>query len=436
MKKVLNYTAVFIGTVLICVAALYIAAIIPKDAVKKNSIESAEIVVSHENSVYWLNQKNIYTAIDNYADSILLNIAYNLDNEKPLSSALEAKYYEGKYEGKNEKTIESYKNTVVNDLKPNKPYSRYWHGSIIFLKPLLIFMNLNEIHIFNGICIFVLIMVLEFLLIRKKKIILGISLLTGFFVNSIWVVPFCLEYTPVFIIMLIASIVVLMVREEYYGYVFFTAGLLTCFFDFLTTETITFTIPALIAVSMAYENERFKNLKDGLIYIVKTGLLWVSAYGFMWITKWTFATIVLGRSVFEEAVEKAAVRVGTEGINTQVQNALDNNRFFGNLISLIPINKTTTYGEVLLVLGIIGFLSFSLIYLYGRKIKDYSCFKVIGLLILIPYIRYFVLNNHSTLHAGFTFRAQIITISAGVYMILKKIDDSLIKKDLKKLKRG
>lgn len=431
MKKLLYYTSIFVGTILICLTALYITAIIPKDLIKENSIESAEILSSQKELVHKLDESKCYTAIDNYADSILLNIVYCLEKEAPLTSMLDAEYYEGV----NENAIESYRQNVLKDLEPNKSYSRYWHGSIIFLKPLLIIMNLNEIHIFSGICMAILFGVLEFLLIKKKQIILAISLAIGFAVNSIWIVPFCLEYTPIFILMLAFSILVLLIKEEYIGTLFFVSGLLTCFFDFLTTETITFTIPALILFCIAYDKEKFKNFRDGFTYLIKMGILWTSAYFSMWIAKWSITSIVLKRSVFEEAIKKAAVRISDSGISSSAGEVIKANRFFGNLISLIPVYKTTTYGEVILLLGGIGFLIFCFIYLYGKKIENYSSFKVLILLMIIPYIRYLILNNHSTLHAGFTFRAQIITISAAVYMILRKVDYKLIKKDLKKLKK-
>ena len=67
-------------------------------------------------------------------------------------------------------------------------------------------MDLEEIYIFNATILIILLIVLLSLLFKKKAIALGISLIIGLTITASAFVPFCLEYTWTYYIMLISSI--------------------------------------------------------------------------------------------------------------------------------------------------------------------------------------------------------------------------------------
>lgn len=82
--------------------------------------------------------------IDHYADAILLNILYHFDSAHPVTSPLTASYYYTETHNENENLYTA----VTSDVTPTYDYFRYWHGSTIFIRPLLTILNLRQIYIF------------------------------------------------------------------------------------------------------------------------------------------------------------------------------------------------------------------------------------------------------------------------------------------------
>lgn len=106
---------------------------------------------------------------DNYADCILTNIIYHIDSENILTSILSASYYNPDGEEVNESfsyAVNNPANVSGNDkVVPNVDYSRYWHGSMVLLRPLFMFFDIRMI---LGIMILLLTVWFLYLLIREK----------------------------------------------------------------------------------------------------------------------------------------------------------------------------------------------------------------------------------------------------------------------------
>lgn len=86
--------------------------------------------------------------LDNYTDStMMLNAAYD-GEEAVLEQALMV--YSKRIEGLNlqESIVQYYLRGGVEEAK-RIPYARYWHGYLVFLKPLLCFMEYRHIRIVN-----------------------------------------------------------------------------------------------------------------------------------------------------------------------------------------------------------------------------------------------------------------------------------------------
>ena len=241
IREIITFVIVMVSFVL----ALLLSALIPKDAIRKNMLESAGFL-SEKEVFYYVNEADISSRIDRYADSILLGIAWQYDSQKPLSSVMQSSYYHDDHKNENENLLDA----VLDDRAPNQQYLRYWHGSIAVIRPLLLVMPIREIYIFNGIILLLLTCLLCFMLIKRKYFIPVIGLIAGLVINSVWYVPFSLEYSWTFLLAVLFGIIVTFLskkkKREWYGAAFLAFGMLTCFFDFLTTETTTFTVPALL----------------------------------------------------------------------------------------------------------------------------------------------------------------------------------------------
>ena len=251
MNKIFKYSLIFSSILIICIGFMVLAALIPQSSIQRNSEKSALYLYEEELFHPLVNGEKL-TTIDNYADTILLNIVYNLDEKQPLRSVFSASYYNEDWLNVNE----GYKMAVSENKEPNISYSRYWHGNMIFLKPLLMFFDIQGIRIFNAIVLAALICALGVSLIKKKqKVLLG-AMVIGLLSIGVFFVPLCIEYTSTFIIMAVICLLVTHMEDrgdEKLLPIFFISGMLTCFFDFLTTETITFTMPLVMVLCLRYK---------------------------------------------------------------------------------------------------------------------------------------------------------------------------------------
>lgn len=431
MKQVYKYLLLFGIANLSLLILMVLTAQIPKSSIESNSQKSAAYLYEKEALFHTVVAGQKLTTIDNYADTILLNIVYCLDPQHPLESVLLASHYKEEWQNANE----AYVLAVTKHRAPNQPYTRYWHGEIIFLRPLLMFLDIRGIRLMNAVVMTALLGSLGALLIKKEqKLLLG-AFIIGFISVGGVMAPLCLEYISTFIIMLGVSIAALLIEEkgdEKLLPLFFAAGMLTSFFDFLTTETITLTMPLVMVLCIRQRKGMLKDFKSGFSLSTKAGALWAGAYALMWLSKWSISTLVLKTNTFKAALEQAEVRaVGGAASSLAAQYI---GAVFRNIALLVPFNFGKTYGEVALLMLGAAFVVFCVLFLYKRRQQETWFLHLIMLIGLVPYIRYIVLSNHSYLHYFFTYRAQIVTVTVLLYALLSSLDQKLLQKDFKKIK--
>lgn len=84
MRNLLIYTTAFFFTITFLYLLLFLSALIPNELITPNMQKSAEIYKTRE--AFEFNEKNVLNSVgDNYADSILLGISYNMGRGNPFS---------------------------------------------------------------------------------------------------------------------------------------------------------------------------------------------------------------------------------------------------------------------------------------------------------------------------------------------------------------
>lgn len=260
LKSILKYIIIYVITVSILASLLILSSKIPKSLIQENIEESVTFFKENPGIEEKLKRRE-YTTIHYYADSVLLNIIYSIDSQNPIESTMWSKYYKEVYADINNDFIK----VVEENKEPNEQYLRYWHGSMLILRPLLTILNIEQIYLLNKIVMYGLAIALFILLFRKSKKLAIIFLLSMIMV-AFRIVPYCLEYSWTFYIMLITSIIAILIEKrgnKNLYTLFFISGILTCFFDFLTTEIITVLVPALLVLIIRKEDNRLDNFKDG-----------------------------------------------------------------------------------------------------------------------------------------------------------------------------
>ena len=411
LKRSLRYIVIFCGTVALLTGILVLSAMIPRSAIQKNAEESAQ----------YLCEKDVFfdmvggadgSRIDRYADSILLAIAYQYDDERPLDSVMWSAYYFTEYKNENENFLDA----VTEGRGANKQYLRYWHGANAIVRPLLTFLNLRQIYLLDGVVLAALIVALFVILIKKRAYVSAIAVAAGLIMTAVWFVPFSLEYTWTYILMLIISVVGVSLafhnRYKSLGILFMLSGMVTAYADFLTTETLTLTVPLLLVLWVAKTWESGAVWKAPLKSAGKWALLWGVGYAGMWAMKWVIASIVLSENVLPYVSEHIGERAGISygiGIFKYIFVGIGK-----NIRCIFPWE----YGVFGVIAGIVIVGAFAYtVYVYRSKKPDWRSALVFILIGLVPYVRYAVLVNHSYLHYFFTYRAQMATVVAAVFVL-------------------
>ena len=420
MKKVL----IIVAAAVLMPALLVLTALIPRSLIKENSLRSAQYLYEGELFGYGVDGVE-GSRIDRYADAILLNIAYNLDSDYPLRSVMLSAYYFTPDHEENE----NYLMAVRDDPGINRQYLRYWHGSIALVRPLLTVLSVRGIYILNAVILVLLFASFIFMCIRSGEYHLATAYGIALVLTRAWFVPFSLEYTWMFMLMLVCSLIAIRLFQKglkgYYGVFFMITGMVTAFLDFLTTETITLLMPLLILLWLerhdvvSRENEGslpsavscFVKRKDVRMW-AKCAVLWLLGYAGMWTMKWVMCSLVMKENAFPYVTEHVTERLaGTAGVETDhfIIEAITR-----NIACLFPIG----YGaaSVMIFIAIILFAAYRG-FVYRRGKCDPVWIMLVAVTGLVPYIRYVVLHNHSYIHCFFTYRAQAASVAAVVLVI-------------------
>ena len=146
MKIIMKYFAVFCAAAALMASLLVLSALIPRGAIEPQMRESAALL--KESELFGTAVDGAEgSRIDRYADSILLNIAWNYDAKEPLRSVMLSEYYYTAYQNENDNLYDA----VADGAEANRQYLRYWHGSIALLRPLLTVLTLRQIYVLHGV---------------------------------------------------------------------------------------------------------------------------------------------------------------------------------------------------------------------------------------------------------------------------------------------
>lgn len=404
MKRIVKYCLTFSLTVLICIALLIITALIPKDLVKSNMVKSSEEMYDISYIYFFNNQKNRAFLIHNYPDPITFNLTYSLDSKKPLTSSILTKYYASKKFGEKVNVREK----AYFDYKPNKEYYRYWHGNMFLVKTLMLVFDYKNILIFLSIILIAFTLLITYNLYRRNHLIAVLFLISNLLCH-VYVTFYCLEYIYMFLLSYIMSLIAfkLIDKDESKVICFFiVGGVLANFFDFLTTETLVFTLPFFIIFNFSKK----KDFKTSLVFFLKSLIAFLLGYSLMWILKWLILIIIYKQSpnnflnthIEERGFSLAAVK------KEPFKSIYDNLKLIG------PFCYLNNSPVILIIICYI-------IWLIIRKKID-SRGIILLLISIIPMLRYFVLYKHSIEHTFFTYRALLPSIMIWIYIFFRKDD--------------
>lgn len=408
MKKIILHSLVFIASLAFLWGLLIVSSCIPNSAIKDNMAKSA-MYYSNEDA-FAFGKSGCYNSVsDNYADSILLNVLWNIKSDFPISSSIDTKYYDGEEYGKNWGLLQT-----INGTSPNTDYTRYWHGAVVFIRPLMLFTDVSGVKNISFIILLIFIAVTLSFLIKDKHYFAASALVLSLIGIQFWNLRLSLEYIPAF--MVCFSLCPIYIILEKKGDIYLTvlsviSGVMIAFFDFLTVETISVLLPLVLVFMIRTDDDRFGNFRNNFLLILKCGICWVMSYAMTFVVKWSAASICTGKNKFSVAFSAAGVRLYGDDIEKIMPlHKLIPSAILANLSTLFGGTERIETSNIILGLIVTAILLVSIFCLFSKKEKNVSLTLIMLLISFIPYLRYMILSNHSYLHEFFTYRAQIIVI--------------------------
>lgn len=415
MKRFCIWLGTIVSIILIGVILISLAYAISPKSLEENLEESR--AVFQKEKMYQKVIPIMYTStLDNYTDALMLLIASYRGSEPLIDKGMNN--YRIYVEGTS--PYEQMANDFSSAPTEVKSYYRYWHGYVIFLRPLLAIFNYQQIRIINTI-VHVILLITLCLLMKKNN--LGKYIFPFISVYLIMCPPslfLSLQNSTIWHITCISVIIYLVFKEKIVEknlhYLLFTVvGMLTSYMDFLTYPSVTFGV--LIIFVLLSEN---MTLKEANKKIIISGACWVIGYGLMWASKWVIASIITGKDVIENAF-------------TAVQNRSSNTIWNNEQVSRIDVLWKTLslqFNVVTYVILWINLVYILITCILNRKrysMKNIKSVIIVGipvlLIAIVPIAWYLIVANHTVIHPFLSFRTAIplwLAVLFIIYMIINE----------------
>lgn len=298
---------------------------------------------------------------------------------------------------------------VYKDALYNSGYSRYWHGYLAILRPMLLIFDYASIRIFNIIAMGIMLLSLIYMIYKQYG--RDTMLVFTFATFMIWpfVIPVSLQYCTASYVALIATIILLKTHKINYSVFFLIVGMCTSYIDLLTFPLITYGIPMFFVLK---DNEE-KNTVSNIIILIKNGIIWCCGYVGMWAAKWVLATLILKKNIISDALEQVAFRSSSDVGD-------------GSGVAITPLKaifaNACNYTNIIFLAAVMIFFIYVLICRKNKKYEKIFCMANIPyyVLMMLPFIWYGIFKNHSYIHGAFTYRALIISWTSGAYILIRK----------------
>lgn len=401
MKVLQKSITILLGGIVMGALLLTLVYMLPMSEESTNAAVSMEILDTEgwypalpliDSFTGTITQFNAGGILDNYTDSIMIAAASKDPGHRPLYQAM-----------KMENSV-----TVTG-------YSYYWHGYVTILRPLLMVADYGEIRVLNEMFQLAIVILLFCMIKQRKGIVWAMLSLSVYGLLYPMALAFSLQYSWVFYITMMVSIVMLRFEETWRRnnnilLLFLVSGMLTSYMDLLTYPLITWGIPMMWWIALDDDaNAEISRLKT----VVLCGLFWILGYGGMWAGKWFLGEVLLREPVvttaWNEVLYRAGAVTGTEGSEASHWQTILRNFMQCDNIQYIFI----------LLLWFAWFVYRMFKKKGGLHTAKSPSFLLIA---LSSFVWYIVLHNHTFVHASFTYRIFIVFFAAVLAGVISALE--------------
>lgn len=291
-------------------------------------------------------------------------------------------------------------------------YTYYWHGYVVILRVLLLFMDYEQFRFLNCILQLMMMFFVAHFIWEKKGQRYALALLTSYFLMMPMAMFLSLQFSWIFYIAMALSLLICYrhtwFTEKRIPYIFVIAGMLTSFLDLLTYPLYTWAFPLLLLILLSEDGQKALNYVKT---VVVSGLCWILGYAGMWFGKWALAGWIVHRNVIQEAWKEVLFRSGSE----------ESLNLIARLEALYDNWKHYEYPlyTALLAIWLTWFIYKSL---NGKtQIVRQEKNGAYLLITLSSFVWYFVLANHTLGYHFFTYRIWGVAITGILFLFCGSI---------------
>ena len=431
MKHICRMLTALLGAVLIGTMMMILVYMLPVDRMRNNlksvigylmkeGIRPSWAAFEHKRSPKELSGVNLserlsklrpFTKADNFTDAIMFSKAI-YEGINPIRDAMLNPSL--KYEiGTKLSDPVANLNEILKDENPEQPqttiYARYWHGYLVYMKPLLMIIGVSGMRMLN----LLLQLIMFTLIVIKISQIIGGAYSLAFALSILIIDPIStvvnFQYAHVYYVILSSMIIMLywnktLKEKGTYNLLFMFSGVFTAYFDLLTYPFASLGMPAVLYLLINNEMKLAAKIK-GLIF---SGLSWGLGYAGMWSGKWLVSWLLTGYNTFADAFRAATVRTVSNIRGVSLHWILS------NLIA----NKVFIAAVILILLIMVSVI---LVVCISVRKKKTSISEVLPLCLvsLYPFVWYAVLKQHSIEHHWMTHKLLCVSVFALSCVFIK-----------------
>ena len=438
LKALLFCVVSFVVLSALCVSALFLSGFVPPQAIINSIVQDYEQIAERGDYPLFFAEAPKYR-YDGFTDGIMLMQSIPDANRSALDNMVLAPYHaigDGTPGGDGTGGI-SPTQALLNLLDDpentdqQRQYILYWHGYVVPMRALLSVFSPMSIIVLNCLT-FALLAVAVFEVFRRTGgLASALAFAFALLVSFSWIAPLGFQFFTMYLIAFLATLVLywLLRRNDRHQWIlplFLTAGLLTAFFDFLTTPLLSFLLPLSLYLLWGIKTQK----KDLFTKTVFAGAAWLVAYAGFWATKWLLAGVSHGfayaNSEFAYALAQRS-GVGAGGLDYRIA-AIYNNLY--QLLSPQPDGSLSMGTFFLVLLAVLTLLT--LLWLFFVKKTGTSNSQIqraLPMLLVVagPYVWYFVVAHHSTFHSWFSYRLQFASVLGLLLFIILSVDWAKLK---------
>lgn len=409
-----------------CIGLVFLCGVYALPAVGSISYnaKASAITFEKEGETFSWAYGNISGGLDDYTDSIMIQKAIFPGTGHVLEDALQNPGYDYSQTNPVKALLNELHGETDGHVIAN--YGRYWHGYLLYLKPLLFWGTVGQIRMLNGM----LQLLLTFYIVSLIGEKLGRWYPWAFVFTYLSLNPISLamsfQYSSMYYLMIGTSLWILckknlLLHPYEYLYVFTAAGIGTAFFDFLTYPLVSYGIPVILLLLLRNKAGVLMKKWEGIQVTILAGLAWCFGYGGMYLSKWLLSWYFIGYNAFQEAVGQALYRMSDHVVASEiVWPELSCSVGHSILLNVCVMFQNPAIWMLLL------FLFIQTVRMHFTKKGKTECRNTLptrsalAIVSMSPFVWYMVLTNHSFLHYWFTFRELSIFIFAmSCYFITK-----------------